>query len=598
MAQELTFSQPGVAERIAEWTSEEYPAGTRQEIQALVDAGDVKELEERFYRALEFGTGGLRGLLGAGTNRMNSTVVARATQGLANYVKAHADKPGPFKAAIAHDSRNFSREFAETAASVLAANGFTVYISPELRPTPYLSFAIRHLDCHTGIVVTASHNPKEYNGYKVYWDDGSQVVPPHDKGIIAEVDTVDNNDKVHTIAFDEGVKNGSIIVMGEDIDQAYLDAIKKVSILPDAIANNPVEVVYTPLHGVGGTLTPKALEMWGFKNVHCEPEQMKPDGNFPTSASPNPEEGAALERAIGLAKQVGGELVLATDPDADRLGIAVKHNGEFRLVTGNQLACLVCDYVLGRRKEAGKLPAKPGVATTIVTTPLMNAIAEKYDAACPRVLTGFKWIANQIRAWEAGRDGGCTFLYGTEESYGYMIGDHCRDKDGIVACCVTAEAAAWAKGQGMTLIDYLDDLYLQHGPRMEWQKSVTMPGMEGGAKIKKIMEDLKAAPPKEIGGVKVTRVTRVDTGEVLDGQTGAKSGTIDLPKSNVVLLDLADGSMAVARPSGTEPKVKFYFFLVGEKQSDIAGVRQALAGLEKKKGEFQAAFLKAIGAEV
>ncbi len=590
------FSSPEIAQRVEEWTSEKMDATMRAEVQALVDSGATQELEERFYKTLEFGTGGLRGLIGAGTNRMNRIIVAQATQGLATYVLANAEKPGPIRAAIAHDSRHFSREFAETAASVLAANGIIVHICPEIRPTPWLSYSVRRLGCHTGIVVTASHNPKEYNGYKVYWDDGSQVVPPHDKGIIAEVNKVTGMSQVKIMDFDEGVAQGVIQIAGQDTDTTYLDAVREQSLRPDTIKANPVKIVYTPLHGVGGTMTPTALEQWGFGHVYPEPEQMKPDGDFPTAASPNPEEGEALARAIELAKGVDGDLVLATDPDADRLGIAVLHEGEYRLVTGNQLSCLIGDYLLRTRRELGTLPPKAGIVSTIVTTPLLRSITESHGAAYAEGLTGFKWIAKQARDWDnAGT--GIEFLYGTEESYGYLIGRHAMDKDGVVASCVTAEMAAWLKSRGMTIIDYLEEIYLQYGPRVEWQKSVVMPGMDGAEKIAALMKTLTDNPPREIGGFKVVQRVRVDTGEILDGQTDAKLGTIDLPSSKVVVFELEDGSKAIGRPSGTEPKIKFYFFLQAERQSDVQGVRTALKELNRKKSEFQSAFLKAVGAE-
>lgn len=592
----LSFSSPEIAARVEEWTSAKFDEKTRREVQALVDAGNVKELEDRFYRTLEFGTGGLRGVVGAGTNRVNPTIISWATQGLATYVKEHAERPGPLRAAIAHDSRHFSREFAETAACVLAANGFIVHISPELRPTPWLSYAVRELDCHTAINITASHNPKEYNGYKVYWDDGSQVVPPHDKGIIVEVEKVDDMAKVRTMDYGDAVAKGLIKVLGPEIDEGYIAAVLEQRSSADAVAQNQIGIVYTPLHGVGGTMAPEALRQWGFKNVFCEPEQMQPNGDFPTAASPNPEEGAALERAIELAKERGAELVLATDPDADRLGIAVLHEGEYVLMTGNETGAVICDYVLGRRKELGTLPKLPGVVSTIVTSPLTLEVAKSYGAATDEVLTGFKWIADSIRKWDA-QENGPTFVYGTEESYGYMIGDHCRDKDGIVAACVTAEAAAWAKGQGMTLVDYLHKLYLEHEPRLEWQKSIVMKGQEGAQEIKELMVRLNTDPPKVIDGKKVTRVTRVAEAKVFDGQTGAQIETLDLPKSNVVIFELEDGSKAVGRPSGTEPKIKFYFFLVGERQNDIPGVKRQHAALKAKRDAFQAAFFTAIGVE-
>lgn len=591
----LKFSSPEIAARVEEWTSPKFDAATRAEVQALVDAGEVAELEDRFYRTLEFGTGGLRGLMGAGTNRMNPTVVACASQGLAAYVKAHADtSKGPLRAAVTHDCRNNSEAYARAIAEVFAANGFIVHLSPELRPTPWLSFAVRHLGCHTAVNLTASHNPKEYSGYKVYWDDGSQVVPPHDKGIIAEVEKVAGIDQVRRMDFDEAVAKGLVLVTGDDLDDAYIDAVCRQRLDAEALRSHPVKAVFTPLHGVGGRIAPKAFAKWGIADVLFEPEQMKPDGNFPTAASPNPEEGAALGRAIEMAEREGADLVLATDPDADRLGIAVRHAGQFRLVTGNQLSCVLGEYILSRQKALGRAPARPGVVSTIVTTPLLSEIAAHHGADYADVLTGFKWIAQAMRDWIAA-GGATTFVYGTEESYGYMIGDHCRDKDGIVAACATAEAASWAKSQGKTLIDVLHDLYLRHEPRLEWQKSVTLKGREGAEKIKALMEALKASPPKEFAGVAVATATRIDTGVVLDGATGEPVGRVSLPPSNVVVFDLADGSKIVARPSGTEPKVKFYFFLADEKQSTPEGVKQALDKLEARKEGFQAAFLEAVG---
>jgi phosphoglucomutase len=592
----LNFSSPEIAARVQEWTSDKFDAKTRAEIQALVDKGDVKELEDRFWRTLEFGTGGLRGVLGAGTNRMNATIVSWATQGLATYVAQHATRPGPLRAAIAHDCRHCSREFAESAACVLAANGFIVHLAPELRPTPWLSFLIRHLGCHTGIVITASHNPREYNGYKCYWDDGSQVVPPHDKGIIQEVSRVNDMAMVKTMRFDDGIAQGLIKITGPDIDKAYIDAVLKQRIDESAVRDNKVRVVFTPLHGAGGTMGPRALAEWGFTDVICEPEQMKPNGDFPTAASPNPEEGAALERAVELAKAEDADLVLATDPDADRLGIAVKHGNDFPLITGNQLCCLLADYMLRRRKELGKLPAKPAVCSTIVTSPLLGKIVRGHGARYAEVLTGFKWIAQQSRDWAA-EDPEISFLYGTEESYGFLIGDHCMDKDGIVASCMTAEMTAWAKGRGMSVVDYLNTLYDEFGPHLEWQKSVTLKGRDGAARIAAIMTALKDGPPKMFNGVEVARRTRVDNGEILDGQIDDVIGRIDLPSSNVVMFDLKDGAKLVARPSGTEPKIKFYFFLSAPPQPNREATNKAMQALLARKEAFERDVLLKMGVE-
>lgn len=597
---ELSFSTPEITARVREWTSDEADSTLRKQVQALVEAGNVTELEDRFYRTLEFGTGGLRGLVGAGTNRMNKVIVARATQGLANYVKAHAPTspgavPGPLRAAVAHDSRHFSREFAETAACVLAANGIICHISAELRPTPYLSFAVRHLGCHTGIVVTASHNPKEYNGYKVYWNDGSQVVPPHDKGIIREVDSVVSDDQVQIMDFDKAVAQGMVKIMGKEMDEAYLNAILEQRIDAAAAKASKIKVVYTPLHGCGGTLAIDALERWGFTQILPEEEQMKPNGDFPTAASPNPEEGAALSRAIELARRNEAEVVLATDPDADRLGIAVRHKGDYVLITGNQLSCLLAEYILSRRTALGTLPKKPAMASTIVTTPLLGSIVRHYGALYEEVLTGFKWIANQARAWHKA-DPEIAFLYGTEESYGFLIGNHAMDKDGIVASCLTAEAVAYYQTQGKTLVDVLHDLYLRHEPRMEWQKSITMPGKDGAERIAALMQRLKNTPPTSLAGENITRRTRVDEGKVYHGQTGALIETLSLPKSDVVIFELASGSKVIARPSGTEPKIKFYFFFAGNSAETLEEVEVILAGLNARKEEFQGSVLKELGA--
>jgi len=586
------FNDPAITRRIEEWTSSAYDEKTRAEVSALADAGDAKELEDRFYRTLEFGTGGLRGKLGAGTNRMNAYIVARATQGLANYVKANATRPGPLRAVVGHDSRHRSREFAETVAGVLAANGFYVHISPTIRPTPYVSYAIRELQCHTGIMVTASHNPREYNGYKVYWDDGSQVIAPHDEGIIREVDKVTDDSMVLRAKFDEAVAQGLVKVMGAEMDEAYLAAVLKQRIDEPTIRAYAPRIVYTPLHGVGGTMAPEALRQWGFRDVICEPEQMKPDGDFPTAASPNPEEGAALDRAVKLAEKEGAELVLATDPDADRLGVAVLHQGKFRLMTGNQMCALVGDFLISNHK-ARVAPRQAGMVTTIVTSPLVKKMAEGHGAACPLVLTGFKWIADTMRKWEAA-GGNPAFLYGTEESYGYLIGEHCRDKDGIVASCVVAEMAAHARKEGLTLVDKLDQLYVRHGVHYEFQKSITMPGADGARQIAAILDGIRKSPPSTIDGRPVARFARVDTGEVF--AYGKPAEALDLPRSDVFLFDLEDGTRGIVRPSGTEPKIKFYFFLCdAKKPATIAEARATYDRLAQTAPAFLKEFLQAIG---
>ena len=584
------LDKPDIKALYEEWTSASYDEKTRAELQALAEAGASDELEDRFYRTLEFGTGGLRGKIGAGTNRMNTYIVARATQGLASYIKQHADKPGPHGAVISHDSRHRSREFAETAACVFAANGINVHISPDIRATPWVSFAIRHLNAHTGIMVTASHNPKEYNGYKVYWDDGSQVVPPHDKGIIAEVNKVTNDSMVQRMDFEEGRRKGLIHVLGEEMDKAFLEAVRKQQRRPADTAGSDLKLVFTPLHGVGGLLVPRALEEWGFSHVICEPEQSKPDGDFPTAASPNPEEGAALERAIELARREGADLVLATDPDCDRVGIAALHEGEYRLFNGNEVCALLADYVLENTPAEQLKGKRPGIVSTIVSTPLVKKIADAHGADCALVLTGFKWIAKQMRDWEAEKNGP-VFLYGAEESYGYLIGPHCRDKDAVVASCAIAEMAAVERKRGRTLVDRLYALHADHGVHLEWQKSITMPGMQGAEQIRGILEAVRNDPPDRVGDAKVLRFARFDTGEVFE--EGKRVGATGLPKSDVFLFDLECGRRAVVRPSGTEPKIKFYFFLGAPAEEGDAA--ETLGKLRREKSGFQADFLKAIG---
>lgn len=588
----MTFADPNVDARVREWTSEHYDATTRSEIEALIKEGRRDEIEDRFHKNLAFGTGGLRGKLGAGTNRMNAYVVARATQGLANYVKAHATMPGPLRAAIAHDSRHRSREFTEVAAGVFAANGIYVHVSPTLRPTPYLSFAVRQLGCHTGIMVTASHNPKEYNGYKVYWDDGSQVVPPHDEAIIDEVNKITSDDMVQRIKFEEGIAKGLIKVMGDEMDTAFLDAVIKQRFDEKIIHDHAPRIVYTPLHGAGGTMVPRALAMWGFRDVIPEPEQMKPDGDFPTAASPNPEEGPALDRAVALARAQNADLVLATDPDADRLGIAVRDRGQFHLVTGNQVSSLLCEFILRNRKARGPADAKYGVVTTVVTSPMVQKVAHAHGAQCPLVLTGFKWIAQQMRDWESA--GTPEFLYGTEESYGYLIGRHCRDKDGIVAACAVAEMTAQASANGRTLLDELDQLFLRHGVHYEWTKSVTMPGISGAQRIQALLDGLRRKAPDQIAGRKVVRYTRLDNGEVFEH--GRKTAKVDLPPSDAFIFDLNDGSRVIVRPSGTEPKIKFYFFLCDNTpRKEPADARACYAQLALNVPQFESQFLASVG---
>ena len=568
---------PDILERI-----KNYKAGADEATVAEVDsmvkaaeAGDgagLTALTEAFGRDLDFGTGGLRGLMGTGTNRMNRIVVAKATQGLAQYVKSQ-DAGGAV--VIAYDSRNNSRDFAREAARVVAGNGLTAYLFEDLRPTPELSFAVRHLRATAGVVVTASHNPKEYNGYKVSWNDGAQVLPPHDRAIIEQVRAVHTMDQVHLADYESAIRNGSIVLVGADVDEAFLKALQSIRLRPELTEQHggELKIVYTPLHGVGIRVVPRALEQWGFSNVTVVQEQSEPDGNFPTTKSPNPEERVALELALQLAERQDADIVLATDPDADRLGFAVKHEGEFRLVTGNQAGALIAWYLCETLKEQGRLPSNAAMVTTVVTTSLIKAVTDSYGVHLGLCLTGFKHIANLMREYEKpGPDGAPQkiFLMGCEESYGYLVGDHCRDKDAVGAACVVAEMAAWARSQGLTLIDILHKLYREHGVHVETQVSQNMPGLSGMKDMEALMARLRENPPRDIAGIAVERVTDIEQDTITNLAAGTTTEGPHLPKSNVLIFDLADGSKVVARPSGTEPKIKYYFMVVDRETLPIS----------------------------
>lgn len=540
----------------------------RETVDLLVDAletGDSTNVVDAFYQELDFGTGGLRGIMGAGTNRVNRVIVARATQGLVNYIKKQAPTGGAV--CIAYDSRNRSAEFAREAARVIAGNGLKAYLFEDVRPTPELSFAVRHFKATAGIVITASHNPKEYNGYKVYWSDGAQVVPPHDKGIIAEVREVTSMEQVQVCDFDQAVAKDRIHIIGGTVDRLYLDALEPVRLRKELTLEkgDQLRIVYTPLHGTGIRVVPDALRKWGFFDLHIVQEQAEPDGNFPTTKSPNPEERVALELALQLAENVEADLVLATDPDADRLGIAVRHNGRYQLLTGNQLGSLLAWYICSTLKERGELPSNGVIIKTIVSTKLAEAIAADHGVEIENCLTGFKYIGALIRQYEeegTPENPSKKFLFGFEESYGYLAGTHARDKDSVVAACLTAELALWAKENGMTLVDLLHDLFSRYGVYLETQLSKTMPGVSGMQQIAHLMQSLRSAPPESIGGQSVREVTDIDTDSRLDLASGKRSKGPGLPRSNVLIFELADGSQVIARPSGTEPKIKFYFMVV------------------------------------
>ena len=564
--------EPQIAERAMVWINGNYDEATKKEVKRLMDE-DPQELKESFYQNLEFGTGGLRGIMGVGTNRMNIYTVGMATQGLANYIKAQFGSEAALKVAIAHDSRNNSRLFAETTAKIFAANGLTAYLFESLRPTPELSFTIRELGCKAGVVVTASHNPKEYNGYKVYWSDGAQIIAPHDKNIIAEVNKISGVDEVK---FEGG--NGRIEIIGEEIDRRYIDKLATLSLSPEIIAKHAdLKIVYTPIHGTGLMLVPRTLERFGFRNIIRIPEQDIIDGNFPTVKSPNPEENSTLEMAIAKAKAEDADIVLATDPDADRVGVAVKTaDGSFELLNGNQTASLLFFYVLNRWKENGLLKGKEYIVKTIVTTDLLSEIAQSFGVEVYNVLTGFKYIADIIGK----NEGKKRFIVGGEESYGYLAGEFVRDKDAVIACALIAETAAWAKEQGKTLDQLLKEIYVKFGFFKESLLSVTKKGISGQEEIKKMMADFRSTPPQTIAGSKVMLIHDYKTGETFDTLSELRY-EIALPKSDVLQFITQDGTIVSVRPSGTEPKIKFYFGVKGSLAS-VADYGKANAELDAK----------------
>ena len=532
-----------------------YDEATKQEVKAMLEAEDKTPLIDSFYRTLEFGTGGLRGIMGAGTNRMNVYVVGAATQGLANYLlKNFADRK-EISVVVGHDCRNNGRFFAQTVANVFSANGIKVYLFEDLRPTPEVSFAIRYLGCQSGVNLTASHNPKEYNGYKAYWEDGAQVLAPHDKGIIDEVNKV----RVEDVKF-EG--NPALIqTIGADIDEAYLKGVKDLSIDPEVIQRQKdLSIVYTPLHGAGRALIPAALKSWGFENVNTVTEQMVKDGNFPTVVSPNPENGEALTLALNLAKKIDADIVMASDPDADRVGMACKDKeGEWVLVDGNQTCMIFLYYIIKNRIAMGKMKGDEYVVKTIVTTELIKSIADKNNVKMYDEYTGFKWIARVIRLLE-GKE---TYIGGGEESYGFMGQDIVRDKDAVSACCLLAEICAWAKDQGKTLFDVLMDIYVEYGFALNHTINVVKPGKSGADEIKAMMDRFRANPPKELAGSPVVITKDYKVLKAFDAQGNATA--LDFPEtSNVLQWFTEDGTKVSVRPSGTEPKIKFYIEVRGD----------------------------------
>jgi phosphoglucomutase len=536
--------------RAQSWLDGKYDSDTKKQVKYLLE-NDEKELTESFYRDMEFGTGGLRGIMGVGTNRMNIYTVGMATQGLSNYLKKNFNSLPKIKVVVGHDSRNNSRLFAETAANIFSANGFKVYLFDSLRPTPELSFAIRHFGCQSGVVITASHNPKEYNGYKAYWDDGGQIIEPHDKNIINEVLKIKSVDEVR---FEANISN--IQMIGHEVDEIYTDRIKTLSLSPDIVVRQKdLKIVYTPLHGTGVKLVPMSLKKIGFTNIFNVPAQDISDGNFPTVHSPNPEETAALAMAIKKAEEVDADLVMATDPDADRVGIAVKdHTGMFIILNGNQTASLLINYLLTKWAEKGKLKGKEYIVKTVVTTELLAEIAQKYKVSCYNVLTGFKYIADIIKQ----KEGKMTFIGGGEESYGYLAGEFVRDKDAIISCSLIAETAAWAKDQGKTMYGMLQEIYHEFGFYKERLLSVTKKGKAGADEIKQLMAGYRSNPPETINESKVIKIADYLKHEEKD-MAGGRITKIGLPTSDVLQFFTDDGSKISIRPSGTEPKIKYYF---------------------------------------
>ncbi len=556
-----------ILERAKQWLSDQYDEETRKKVQELID-NDPNELTESFYRNLEFGTGGLRGIMGVGTNRMNIYTVAMATQGFANYIKMMNPGEKELRVAVAYDCRNNSPAFANITADVMSANGIHVFLFDCLRPTPELSFAVRELHCHAGVMVTASHNPKEYNGYKAYWNDGGQLVSPHDKNVIAEVEKIADPSMVNF------KRNPALITMlDEKFDDIYLDKVFGLSLSLDLIKKHKdLKIVYTPIHGTGRRLVPEILKRKGFENVYCVEEQMVVDGDFPTVKSPNPEEPAAMALAVKKAKELNADLVLATDPDADRVGCAVKdENGEFILLNGNQAASVFLYYLLTRWNELGKLTGKEFVVKTIVTTELLFEIAKKYKVDRYDVLTGFKYIASKILELEGKKQ----FIGGGEESYGYLAGDFVRDKDAVVATSLLAEALAWAAEQGKTFYEMLCDIYREFGLYKEKLVSLTKKGISGTEEIKAMMARFRTTPPTMIGDEKVVEIRDYKTLEAKDLITGIVI-PINLPKSDVLQFFTENGSKISIRPSGTEPKIKFYFSMKGKIEGSLDASMEVL----------------------
>jgi phosphoglucomutase len=580
-----------IKQRIKEWASPPYDNETRKEIQSLVDINNEKELIDRFYLDLEFGTGGLRGVLGAGTNRMNIYNIRKVTQGLANYI---IRKNGQSKGVvISRDSRIKSDLFAQTTASVLVANGIKVYFYKEIHPTPCVSFAINELKAVAGVMVTASHNPKEYNGYKVFWEDGAQVTPPNDTGIIEEVKKIVSLDQVKSMDFKETETSELFEYIDDKLDPIYYEKTLSLSIHPEVIPSSGVKICFSPLHGVGYKIIPEMLKRYGFKDVILVKEQAIPDGTFPTAPFPNPELEEAMQLGIEYSKKAGADVFIATDPDGDRIGAALKEkDGSYLLLNGNQIASLLVYYVLSELKNTGKLPHKPFMVSTIVTSKMLIDIADDLDIEAFETLTGFKWIGLKTKEQEAL---GKTFIFGCEESHGYNAAKWIRDKDAVNAACLFSELTAFYKSKGMSVAEVLDMLYIKYGYYKESQLSVYMKGKEGGEKIQNIMSTLRTDTPKKIGRYHVIIKKDVKLDEVYDIQTGKITGKLGLPQSNVIILELSENAKVIARPSGTEPKIKFYFTTYGK--ADKTNLEEIKSRVDNEHLELMNTFLDILGIE-
>ncbi len=583
-----------IKERIKTWLSSDYDEDTRKEIEELIKNNDVKELEDRFYKELEFGTGGLRGVMGAGSNRMNKYNVWKATQGLANYLKEYFNDKDSISVAIAFDSRNNSSLFAKEAAKVLAGNNIKVFLFESLRPTPMLSFTVRELKANAGIVITASHNPPEYNGYKVYWQDGAQIVPPHDKNIINKVKSISSVSEIKKIDSDS---NELIEIIGEEIDKVYLEKVKSLSVNPEINKEmaSKIKIVYTPIHGSGNIPVRRSLENYGFTNVEVVKEQELPDGNFPTVVYPNPEEADALKMGVELCKKIDADILIGTDPDCDRMGVAVKKSqGEYVLLNGNQIASMLEYYILSQLKEKGRLPENGLIVKTIVTTDLLADIAKDFNITVIETLTGFKYIGEQIRIQEELKNAGKPYkqyIFGGEESYGYLAGDFVRDKDAVISASLFAEMNAYLKYNNISPLEYLDEIYTKYGYYKETLKSITMKGADGSKKIQNIMKVFRENTPEKIGDYKIVKIGDIQKGELFNKNENKIEKHYDLPKSNVLILFLDNDFKITMRPSGTEPKIKFYFAAV---RKNIENLEQTKTSVDKLIQEVMDRFLDLI----